>query len=86
MTFSRNVHAPGNPSTAIVNRLIACILAANLCYLTGCTNNSDEDDQIENTLFLLDLPANRWIKYHHLKDGRMVAQGACWNGLQFQQR
>lgn len=44
-------------------------MVVTLVYPTGCTNRSYEDDQIELTLFLMNLPANRWIEYHHLKDG-----------------
>ncbi len=68
MKISRIFDALVNLSTAIVNRLIHCLMIATFVYLTGCTKASDEDAQLENTLFLINLPANRWIKYHHLKD------------------
>ena len=75
MKFSCKFDAPGNPSITLVNRLLACFLVTNLCSLTACTKNSGEIDQIENTLFLMNLPANRWIKYHHLKDGDWWRKG-----------
>ncbi len=53
--------------------LLATISKAVL--LTGCTEGTDADDQLENALFLLNLPANRWIKYHELPAGDWWRKG-----------
>lgn len=36
-------------------------------FLSGCINENDIDDQLENALFLSNLPANRWVKYQELQ-------------------
>ena len=69
MDISRKLEPSGNPCTAMVNRVTSFFTVAIVVCLTGCTNNSDEDEQLENTFFLMNLPANRWIEYHHLEDG-----------------
>ncbi|MEJ2533848.1 MAG: hypothetical protein P8Y92_18915 [Halioglobus sp.] len=63
-----------------MNRLIALFIVAIVACLTGCTNHSDEDEQLENTFFLMNLPANRWVEYHHLKDGDWWRKGHAGRG------
>lgn len=43
--------------------------------LPSCTKSTDPEDLLENSLFLLNLPANRWIKYHELQDGDWWRKG-----------
>lgn len=65
-----------------MKHLITCLIVAGLFYLTGCTDSSDEADQIENSLFLINLPSNQWTKYHHLNDGdwwRKAHAGLAYN-------
>ena len=75
MDISRKLEPSGNPCTAMVNRVTSFFTVAIVVCLTGCTNNSDEDEQLENTFFLMNLPANRWIEYHHLEDGEWWRKG-----------
>ena len=44
-------------------------------FLIGCTDSSDVENQLDNSLFLLNLPANRWVKYHELKDSDWWRKG-----------
>lgn len=34
-------------------------------FIISCDKTPGPEEQIENTLELLNLPANQWIKYHH---------------------
>jgi hypothetical protein len=57
-------------SASNIKRLAALTIFLTV-FLTGCTDASDTEDLIDNFLFLQNLPANRWVKYHELK-------GADW--------
>ncbi len=43
--------------------------------LVGCTDGPDIEDQLDNYFFILNLPANRWVKYHELNDGDWWRKG-----------
>ena len=55
--------------------LIAAVVILSAGILIGCSDDSDVDAQLENSLFLLNLPANRWVKYHELKGGDWWRKG-----------
>ncbi|GMR05602.1 MAG: hypothetical protein BMS9Abin25_0177 [Gammaproteobacteria bacterium] len=44
-------------------------------FLIGCTDSSDIEDQLDNSIFLLNLPPNRWVRYHELKSGDWWRKG-----------
>lgn len=50
-------------TTHIYYRLLFVITSS--WFLLSCDQNPSTEDQIENTLELLNLPANEWVKYHH---------------------
>ena len=57
-------------------RYLAALLAIVItAVLTGCTDGSEAEEQLDNSLFLLNLPANRWVKYHELKGGDWWRKG-----------
>jgi len=56
-------------------RFLALFFLLGIFYTAGCSDKSDIDYQLENSIFLLNLPANRWIKYHEMNDGDWWRQG-----------
>ena len=57
-------------------RYLAALLAIVItAVLIGCTDGSEAEEQLDNSLFLLNLPANRWVKYHELKGGDWWRKG-----------
>ena len=54
---------------------IPIAVLVSVTILASCTSETDTDVAVDNTLFLLDLPPNRWVKYHEQKDGRWWRKG-----------
>lgn len=41
------------------------LLTISALFIISCDKTPSPEEQIENTLELLNLPANQWVKYHH---------------------
>lgn len=50
-----------------IKHLVALATIILAVFLISCTSGTDVDDQLDNSVFLLNLPANRWVKYHEFK-------------------
>jgi len=55
--------------------LIFLVVILTLTFLAGCSKESDVEDQLDNSFSLLNLPANRWTKYHELESGDWWRKG-----------
>ena len=62
-------------SVSNTRRLVLLAAIFTAVFLSGCTNEADIEDQLENSLFLMNLPANRWVKYHELQSGDWWRKG-----------
>ena len=55
--------------------LFAILLIISLMLIISCDQTPGSEEQIENTLELLNLPANRWIKFHQINNGSWWKKG-----------
>ena len=54
---------------------VAIWLTIFTLLLTSCDQPPDSEEQIENLLELLELPANHWVEYHHMDNGDWWKKG-----------
>lgn len=55
--------------------LVAILLTISTLLIVSCDQPPSSDEQIENLLELLDLPANQWVEYHHMDNGDWWRKG-----------
>ena len=53
----------------------AILLTIATLLLASCDQPPSSDEQIENLLELLELPANQWVEYHHIDNGSWWKKG-----------
>ena len=52
------------------SRLLSIFFLTMLAIImSSCDSTTSQEEQLENILELLDLPANQWIEYHHMDNG-----------------
>lgn len=51
------------------------MISLTTILLISCTNDSDSEFIADNSLSLVNLPPNRWIKYHEVNDGKWWRKG-----------
>ncbi|WP_428356926.1 hypothetical protein [Methyloprofundus sp.] len=56
-------------------RIVAIQLFVAILFISSCNQPPDPEEQIENILELLELPANQWVKYHHADNGDWWKKG-----------
>ena len=55
--------------------IVALLLIVSMMLIVSCDRPPSSDEQIENMLELLNLPANQWVKYHHIDNGDWWRKG-----------
>jgi len=50
---------------SLLRLLVAILMTVSLLLVISCDSSSSPDEQINNALELINLPANQWVKYHH---------------------
>ena len=55
--------------------LLVLLLLISTMLVVSCNQPPSSDEQIENLLELLNLPANQWVKYHHVENGDWWRKG-----------
>ena len=73
--MGRGISTKHHSCTSKIQCLAALIAIVITVFLIGCTNGSDVENQLDNSLYLLNLPANRWVKYHELQSGDWWRKG-----------
>ena len=60
--MGRGIFIKHHSCSSNIQCLLALLAIVITVFLIGCTDGSEAEDQLDNSLFLLNLPANRWVK------------------------